>query len=146
MQPYTLTGASEAAGRSKSTVLRAIQKGRLSATRTDDGGWAIDPSELARVYPWTAPSIARSNAPGLPLSNGDATNATAALHELRIRLEAAETRIADKDAQLADAREQINDLRRRLDRADERLTALLTDQRAAPPASPRRSWWRWERQ
>jgi hypothetical protein len=51
-------------------------------------------------------------------------------------------------ARLADARETIDDLRRRLDRADERLTALLTDQRAAPvpaPASvpPRRSWWRW---
>src|SRR4051794_17030303 len=50
-------------------------------------------------------------------------------------------RIIDKDAQLADARETIDDLRRRLDRADERLTALLTDQRVAPV----RRWWRWWR-
>jgi len=52
-------------------------------------------------------------------------------------------------ARLADARETIDDLRRRLDRADERLTALLTDQRAAAPAPPRsgsaRRWWRWQR-
>lgn len=31
--------------------LRAIQSGRLSATRTDDGGYSIDPAELFRVYP-----------------------------------------------------------------------------------------------
>jgi len=63
------------------------------------------------------------------------------------------TRLADKDAQLTDARETIDDLRQRLDRADERLTALLTDQRTAPPAAPappapppaRRSWWPWRR-
>ena len=38
------------AGTSKSTILRAIQSGRLSAPRTDDGGYAIDPAELFRVY------------------------------------------------------------------------------------------------
>jgi chromosome segregation ATPase len=64
--------------------------------------------------------------------------AFAEIRELRAR-------ITDKDAQLADAREQINDLRRRLDRADERLTALLTDQRTPVPASTRRLWWPWRR-
>ena len=64
--------------------------------------------------------------------------ALAEIRELRAR-------IIDKDAQLADARETIDDLRRRLDRADERLTALLTDQRVAAPAPARRSWWSWGR-
>ena len=54
MEPYMLTTASEAARKSKSTILRAIQKGRMSATRTDNGGWLIDPSELFRVYPSAA--------------------------------------------------------------------------------------------
>lgn len=34
----------------KTTISRAIQAGRLSATRRDDGGYAIDPAELCRVY------------------------------------------------------------------------------------------------
>jgi excisionase family DNA binding protein len=35
---------------SKTTLKRAIKDGRLSATRRDDGGYQIDPVELARVY------------------------------------------------------------------------------------------------
>lgn len=35
---------------SKSTILRAIQSGRLSASRDDTGAWAIEPSELCRVF------------------------------------------------------------------------------------------------
>ena len=35
---------------SKPTIGRAIKSGRLSATRKDDGSYAIDPSELARVF------------------------------------------------------------------------------------------------
>ena len=34
-----------------SAPLRAIKAGRLSATRDDIGQWAIDPSELFRVFP-----------------------------------------------------------------------------------------------
>ena len=110
MEPYTLTTASEAARKSKSTILRAIQKGRMSATRTDNGGWLIDPSELFRVYPSAAPRVAYFQEIPLPLRNGEATDATGALRELRVHLEAAEARIVDKETQLADAREQIVDL------------------------------------
>lgn len=47
---YSLKEAAEAAGRSKAAILRAIQKGRFSATRNGLGEWVIDPSELHRVY------------------------------------------------------------------------------------------------
>jgi len=50
MPKLSLRQAADQAGVSKSTILRAIQKGRLSADRKDDGGYAIDPSELMRVY------------------------------------------------------------------------------------------------
>lgn len=46
----SLRQAAEQAGVSKSTILRAVQSGRLSAERNDDGGYAIDPSEVMRVY------------------------------------------------------------------------------------------------
>jgi excisionase family DNA binding protein len=49
--PLSLRQAAQQAGTSKSTILRAVKSGRLSASRTDDGGYSIDPAELHRVYP-----------------------------------------------------------------------------------------------
>lgn len=51
MAGLSLREAAQQAKTSKSTILRAIQSGRLSAARTDDGGYSIDPAELCRVYP-----------------------------------------------------------------------------------------------
>jgi hypothetical protein len=48
---YNLASASAATGVNKSTVLRAIKAGRLSAQREETGGWSIDPAELHRVFP-----------------------------------------------------------------------------------------------
>lgn len=42
--------AAKVAGVSKSTLSRAIKSGKLSASRSEGGGWLIDPAELARVY------------------------------------------------------------------------------------------------
>src|SRR4051794_7228828 len=47
----SLRDAAREAGVSKTTIIRAIRSGRLSAPRNDDGGYAIDPAELFRVYP-----------------------------------------------------------------------------------------------
>lgn len=143
MEPYTLTTASEAARKSKSTILRAIQKGRLSAVRTDNGGWLIDPAELHRAFPGVLHGMYATA--GAPSQN--VLQAKGGMAALQARLEATEAR-------LADAQELVNTLWRRLDRAEEerrqvqtRLDALLTDQRATPPTAPptRRSWWLWRR-
>jgi len=48
---YTLGQASKATGKTKSTIQRAIVKGRISAIKNDNGSYCIDPSELHRVYP-----------------------------------------------------------------------------------------------
>ena len=45
---YSLGQAARAASRSKTTIHRPA--GRLSASRTETGGWSIEPSELARVF------------------------------------------------------------------------------------------------
>ncbi|WP_051953618.1 hypothetical protein [Methylocapsa aurea] len=50
MASLSLREAARATGASKSTILRAIQSGRLLAPKNDDGGYAIDPAELFRVY------------------------------------------------------------------------------------------------
>ena len=139
---YSLTEASIASGRNRSSVLRAIKSGRISASRDEaTGEWRIEPAELHRLYPVADASGAA------PDRN---SSAPAEIQELRARL-------GDKDTTIAEQRAALDDLRRRLDQADadrrqaldrlaaaqERITALLTDQRPAPSASTRRSWWPW---
>ncbi len=149
---YSLAQAAVTVGKNRSTILRAIKIGRLSAERdAATGAWAIQPAELLRVYPVAEAHVDQ---------HGDAearnTDATAELRELR-------TRIAEKDTLIAAHERALDDLRHRLDeeRADrrqaldrlaaaqERIAALLTDQRPAPaapaPTAPRR-WWNWRRQ
>src|SRR3954452_15065078 len=51
MASLSIRDAARQAGVSQSSILRAIQSGRMSAPRKDDGGYAIDPAELFRVFP-----------------------------------------------------------------------------------------------
>src|SRR3954453_18480308 len=107
--PYNLVEAGAATGKGKSTILKAIKRGAISATRDTNGGWLIEPAELHRVYPPKSAGVAHDTS-GNPAGPQD----TAELRELRARL-------ADKDA-------VIDDLRRRLDSETEerrRLTAVL---------------------
>jgi hypothetical protein len=48
---YNLMSAAAAAGVNRSTVLRAIKAGRISAQRDNNNGWEIDPAEFHRVFP-----------------------------------------------------------------------------------------------
>lgn len=46
----SLTEAAKATGLTRPGLLKAIQTGRLSASKNDIGQWQIDPAELFRVY------------------------------------------------------------------------------------------------
>src|SRR6516162_10662196 len=48
---FNLVSGSAATGVSRSTILRAIKAGRLSAERDATNGWSIQPCELFRVFP-----------------------------------------------------------------------------------------------
>jgi uncharacterized coiled-coil protein SlyX len=134
---YTLTQAARATGKSRSTVLRAIRAGRVSATRDETtGGWVIEPSELHRLYEPVAADGGRGPDHGMPRNNG----VDGEVRELRARLEAAETRLADKDDVIGDLRQQRDHAQAQLAAAQERIAALLTDQRPSPSS---RRWWRW---
>ena len=120
--PYTLGQAARATGKAKPTIARAIQTGRISASRSDDGAWQIDPAELHRVYPMTG----QTN--GTMLRDLPAEPATTSLADLLVERD----RLG-----WPNRRKRSRDLRDRLDHeAEERrkLTAILT--------GPRRSWWR----
>ena len=132
---YTLAEAARAIGMQKSTVLRAIKRGTLSAVRdAATGQWLVEPAELHRVY---------------PASNGSGARTDATAADAPPRTDALEAENRELRARLGDAHATIDDLRRRLDgEAEERhrLTALLADQRAAPPPPAPRRWWNWRRQ
>ena len=49
-QPYSVKQAAEATGKTKPTILRAIQGNRIAASKDEHGRWQIDPAELFRVY------------------------------------------------------------------------------------------------
>jgi hypothetical protein len=149
---YTLSQAARACGRGKTTLLRAVRSGRISAIRDDAAGtWLIEESELHRVFP--------SVPIGPVLGTGDGAPRTGERNDRTAELEA---RITEMQVAQRLRDEAIEDLRRRLDEeraerrqtadrlaaAQERITALLTDQRAAPPAAPvapqptpRQRWW-----
>jgi hypothetical protein len=50
--------AAKRVGKSIPTITRAVKSGKISAEKTDSGGYLIDPSELFRAFP----PLTRSNA------------------------------------------------------------------------------------
>ena len=138
---YTLAQAAEATGKSKSTIFRSIQGGKLSATRDElTQGWLIEPAELHRLYPPIASDVANAT----PVTH-HATHPEMA--ELRREIAHKDELLTIEQRERKRDQETIDDLRRQLATSDEerrttlrQLTALLTDQRE-PKEPPRRRWF-----
>ena len=149
----SLSQAAKAIGRDRTTLLRAIAKGKLSATKDDVGQWWIEPGELYRRYP-SAQDAHVQNASFA--ATGTGANAQMHTPDLARELVTRDEKLAalqqERDRERRQLEETISDLRRRLDaseeerrKKDQQLTALLTDQREkeAQPAlpAPRRGFW-----
>jgi hypothetical protein len=136
MPLMSLRRAAAEARVSKSTIQRAINAGRLSAGRTDGGGYAIDPAELFRVYPPDRP-VARPAGQDAPASD---PQVGALVSELRAQL-------ARMDRVLDDVREEKDRWRSMA----ERLALAAPSQIVMPaptladPGSPLTRAWRWMR-
>lgn len=115
---YTLGEAAKATGKSKSTISKAIKSGRISAKKGETGAFAIDPSELHRVYPATVEGEQDRTLQTLKVNSRD----DGLIRELQARLEATQERLTDKEA-------VISDLREDRDRWRQQATALLEDKR-----------------
>ena len=84
---YSLQQAADVAGVNKSTVLRAIQAGKISATRNKHDQWLIEPAELRRVYPPATAGSRKVKRNGNTWSEFAEANQRAALwSELKISL------------------------------------------------------------
>ena len=135
---YTLGQAARAVGMSKTSILRGIKAGRISASRDEFGQWAIEPCELHRVYPALTEDTVTGNGPGERAVTGGET----ALAEANARAALAEARLFDFKTMLDDIREQ----RDRWQQQAERVAALaITDQRKEPAPAQPQSWRRWLR-
>ena len=122
---YTLGQAAKVVGMSKTSILRSIKAGRISAGRDEFGQWAIESCELHRVYPALTEDTVMGNGTG----ERAVTGAETARAEANARAAIAEARLFDFKTMLDDIREQ----RDRWQQQAERLAALaITDQRKEP--------------
>ena len=134
MAGLSLREAAQQARTSKSTILRAIQSGRLSATRTDDGGYSIDPAELCRVYPprADAPDQSADQTAG----QGAAVAATDASTELRIRNAQLEAGFNALKAILEAEKKHLDEVREDRDRWAAQAERLALPAPISPQSQP----------
>jgi hypothetical protein len=123
---YSLQQAADAAGVNKSTILRAIQAGKVSAARSEHGQWIIQPAELHRVYPPASAGNGKDNGAGNITQQPELAEANA------------RAALAEREAALL--RASLDDLRRDRDAWREQA------QRLALPAPAPTGWtWPWRR-
>ena len=139
---YTLGQAAKAVGMSKTSILRSIKAGRISAGRDEFGQWAIEPCELHRIYP----PLTDENDTGNGTGERAVTGGDTALVEANARASLLEQRISDLRTIFDDMRGQRDDFREQRDawqRQAEASQRALTDQREK--AATAQSWWGWLR-
>jgi hypothetical protein len=107
--------AAKAAGKAVTTITRAIENGKLSASRTDGGGYAIEPSELFRVFPKSSSATPQE-------IHGATTKDTG------------ENRALQREVELL--REALSDARQERDRWRD-----MADRLAISPPAPTGSFW-----
>ena len=132
----TLAEAAKETGLTKPAILKAIQKGRVSATKDDKGQWLIDPAELFRVY---SPTMKKE----MGETQTGSFELLLKLKELEAKLAVTEKRLLDKESEIENFRVQVDDLRSERERwriQAEQITRLLTDQREKEQARKPRFW------
>jgi len=120
---YTLGTASKATGKSKTTIQRAISKGLISADKSDNGGYSIDPSELHRVF---------------PMLHGETVSETAPVDTTRPQDETPvlKAKIQALEEMLARERDALDEVRVDRDAWKQQATALLS-----APVKQKKKWW-----
>lgn len=125
MPPLTLNQAAKASKRSKATLLSAIDSGRLSASKDDLGRWAIDPSELFRVYPADQSTTGHENRDRPPEPTSQTNHLTTQVVMLQSQLEML-VQTAERERRTLET--VISDLRADRDSWRRQAESLLTYQ------------------
>ena len=135
MTKLSLNKAAKEAGVAKSTLLDALNSGRMSASKNDKGHWQIDPAELFRVFLKTG-SIKQKEPKPTPSEVLRKTAENRALEiEVKMLREQIERMDTERERERAQLTDQIDALKEQAERqsADHRqVLAALTDQREVP--------------
>jgi hypothetical protein len=113
---YSLVTAAAATGVNRTTVLRAIKAGKLSAERDAQGAWTIQPAELHRIFP--------------PLPQLPVTAEPGQTHTVDAEVALLRTMLDEMRATVADLRRREDDLK--ADRDHWREAGPPSDCAAAP--------------
>lgn len=144
MEKLSLNKAAKEAAIAKSTLLDALNTGRMSAEKNEKGHWEIDPSELFRVFSKTSSTEHKKPFPN-PLENHQKNTQNSALEiEVKMLREQIERMDAERDRERSQLTDQIEALKEQAERqsADHRQAlAVLTDQRARAEEAPKRGFW-----
>ena len=125
---------------SKTSILRSIKAGRISAGRDEFSQWAIEPCELHRVYPAPTHDTGTGNRTGERPVTGSET----ALAEANARAAVAEARLSDFKLMLDDIREQRDRWQQQAERRHSRSRISASNRRqrslsrGGPGYEPRR--------
>lgn len=131
MPHISIKEAARAAGVHRTTITRAIETGKMSAVRLDNGRRCVDPSELSRAFPSDRPVVHKDSAPAAKQQDAPTVHTMVLEARLNELLHLVRTLEADKE-----------DLRTRLDRSEQDRSSalrLLEDQRKQH--QPQRHWW-----
>jgi predicted DNA-binding protein (UPF0251 family) len=135
MAELSLAQAATLAGKSKSTLTRAIKSGRMSAVRRADGTFGIDPAELLRVFPTDA---VRSGA-----SASDSVAPDAVVHAAQqVEISTLRDDLATARQQAAVAQALADERARALEAAERNLADLRRMLPAPSGSASARPWWR----
>jgi hypothetical protein len=149
MTVLSLQEAVERTGTSKVDIWRAIQVGTLSAKKTDDGGFAIDPSDLFAVFETKQVdqcSMAEDAVPSVEASESSGTSATAETVETELKglLELPdEAPTSDELRQESDERPPVNLAERNAQLAEPAAERAKVEKMAEYAAlADEQPWWR----
>ena len=144
MVKLSLNRAAKEAGVAKSTLLDALNTGRMSAEKNEKGHWEIDPSELFRVFSKTSSAEQEEPNPPPPENLKKTTENGALEIEVKMLREQIERMDLERERERSQLTDQIEALKEHAERqsADHRQAlAALTDQREKAQRSPQRGLW-----
>ncbi len=144
---FSLSEAAKEADVNRTTILRRINAGKLSAQKDDNGQWKIDPAELYRVYPKRSSEegSAKSDAYSVQ-SDAKQRAATVETSEtLALIRQMVDATHSAKNEEIQRLEDTIEDLRNRLDKESAQnraLTQMITDGRERDASQKKRFWVR----
>jgi len=139
METLSLKQAADAVGKTKPTILKAIQKGKVIANKNEEGAWIVNVASLCQSYKMLPDFIqkhetgntSQTTSSELPRTTEGNTNLTHEIIELRAKVEVLSERIQDKNDSISDLKRDKERLEVQVDKFTDTInnqTLLLTHQ------------------